>query len=75
MRLTAQKAFLQHDCGRRNAPAMLKRSKPLNRDYGVDDWTMYMVTQGVRRQPAPNARRIECAGPARVITLEQKMVR
>ncbi len=60
MRLTAQKAFVKLDCGRRYAAAMLRAARPILGEYNPGDWVMYKVMQGA---DAPGS---EWEGPARV---------
>ena len=45
-RLTAMKAFVKFDCGRRYAAAMLRKSTPLPSKTRVGDLVMYKVVQG-----------------------------
>ncbi len=46
MRLTVQKAFVRQDCGRRYAAAMLRKSRPISKNYNVGDMVMYRCVQG-----------------------------
>ena len=74
MRLTAQKAFVRLDCGRRYAAALLRKSRPLSMEYRDGDWVMYHVTQRARKGPTPGAPGTEWAGPARILGFEQNVV-
>jgi hypothetical protein len=68
MRFTAQKAFVRLDCGRRYAASMLRKARPLNRNYQVGDFVMYKCKQGAE---APGD---EWSGPARIIGFESDVV-